>query len=85
MVAEKWKIHLPEARLAIFVDRLDLNTQNLVEVIEFLRPVTAKALQVLPLFYMYCEIIYFHGAQFSWIHENGYIRGDENSWVGWLV
>ena len=24
---------------------------------------------------VYCEIIYFHGAQFSWIHENGYIVG----------
>ena len=34
---------------------------------------------------MYCEIIYFRGAQFSWIHENGYIRGDVISWVGWLV
>ena len=33
----------------------------------------------------YCEIIYFRGAQFSWIHENGYIRGDVISWVGWLV
>ena len=29
-----------------------------------------------------CEIIYFRGAQFSWIHENGYIRGDVISWVG---
>ena len=33
----------------------------------------------------YCEIIYFRGAQFSWIHENVYIRGDVISWVGWLV
>ena len=33
----------------------------------------------------YCEIINFRGAQFSWIHENGYIRGDVISWVGWLV
>ena len=34
---------------------------------------------------LYCEIIYFRGAKFSWIHENGYIRGDVISWVGWLV
>ena len=33
----------------------------------------------------YCEIIYFRGAQFSWIHENEYIRGDVISWVAWLV
>ena len=32
----------------------------------------------------YCEIIYFRGAKFLWIHENGYIRGDVISWVGWL-
>ena len=25
---------------------------------------------------VYCEIIYFRGAQFSWIHEIEYIRGD---------
>ena len=24
----------------------------------------------------------FVGSQFSWIHENGYIRGDVISWVG---
>ena len=29
----------------------------------------------------YCEIIYFRGAQFSWIHENEYIRGDVISWI----
>ena len=34
---------------------------------------------------VYCEIIYFRGAQFSWIHENGYIRGDVISWIGWFV
>ena len=33
----------------------------------------------------YCGIIYFRGAQFSWIHENGYIRGEVISWIGWLV
>ena len=35
--------------------------------------------------FAYSEIIYFRGAQFSWIHENRYIRGDVISWVGWLV
>ena len=29
----------------------------------------------------YCEIIYFLGAQFSWIHEIEYIRGDVISWT----
>ena len=38
-----------------------------------------------PLVIGYCGIIYFRGAKFSWIHENGYIRGDVISWVGWLV
>ena len=34
---------------------------------------------------VYCEIIYFRGAQFLWIHENRFIRGDVISLVEWLI
>ena len=34
----------------------------------------------------YCEIINFRAAQFSWIHEKEYIRGDVYFVdIGWLV